>query len=195
MLANIFDELYFKSVYLPLNVISLNTQKPAANGTKVRVYNAPEHRWWIGVITEYDVKQNMSLVTQDAQAASEAGESVEPLQVWVSVPSFYAEVLTEDGKEQPSDINLLDGTSNLFAISLSSANGSGVSIGESMVTGEQLKATLANTQIAALFPEYNGTETILSALEAHIAAKQPELAKNNDGDSSGLDKDSKEEKA
>eukprot|EP00960_Hanusia_phi_P069119 767007-Hanusia_phi.AAC.3 len=44
MLANIFDELYFKSVYLPLNVISLNTQKPAANGTKVRVYNAPEHR-------------------------------------------------------------------------------------------------------------------------------------------------------
>uniref|UniRef100_A0A7S0H9A9 MYB transcription factor n=1 Tax=Hanusia phi TaxID=3032 RepID=A0A7S0H9A9_9CRYP len=193
MLANIFDELYFKSVYLPLNVISLNTQKPAANGTKVRVYNAPEHRWWIGVITEYDVKQNMSLVTQDAQSASEAGDSVEPLQVWVSVPSFYAEVLTEDGKEQPSDINLLDGTSNLFAISLSSANGSGVSIGESMVTGEQLKATLANTQISALFPEYNGTESILSALEAHIGAKQPELAKNNDGDSSGLDKDSKDD--
>lgn len=42
--CQVFDELYFKSVYLPLNVSALQSQKPIPNGTRVRVYNAPEHR-------------------------------------------------------------------------------------------------------------------------------------------------------
>jgi len=99
MLAQIFDELYFKSVYLPLNVSALQSQKPVPNGTRVRVYNAPEHRWWIGMVTEHDSKQNMSLVTQEMPPTGEGQDVQEPLQVWVSIPSFYAEVLsTEEEK-------------------------------------------------------------------------------------------------
>ena len=45
----------------------IHTHRPKAHpaGTRVWVYSAPEHRWWAGVITETDVKQNMSLVTQN----------------------------------------------------------------------------------------------------------------------------------
>ncbi len=59
-------QVVHQAVYLPLNVGSLKTSglKPSAAGTRVRVYNAPDHRWWLGLITEYDSKQNMFLVTQ-----------------------------------------------------------------------------------------------------------------------------------
>lgn len=110
MLAQIFDELYFKSVYLPLNVTALNVQKPSPSGTKVRVYNAPEHRWWVGSITDHDPKQNMSLVTQTLPAATAGQTQPEALQVWVSVPSFYAEVLNEEAEPE---ILLSDGATGV----------------------------------------------------------------------------------
>jgi hypothetical protein len=41
----------------------------------------PMVRWWIGMVTEHDAKQNMSLVTQEMPAPGEGQDVQEPLQV------------------------------------------------------------------------------------------------------------------
>lgn len=173
MLAQIFDELYFKSVYLPLNVTALNLQKPSATGTKVRVYNAPEHRWWVGAITDNDPKQNMSLVTQTLPPPAAGHAQPEPLQVWVSVPSFYAEVLNED---KDAEISLTDGaTGGLF-------NRAGAPQGVTTTTSpltevltvEQFKEAIADTPLSTLFPNYTGGETILAVIQEYVKANGEE---------------------
>mmetsp|Transcript_22859 Transcript_22859/g.54262 ORF Transcript_22859/g.54262 Transcript_22859/m.54262 type:complete len:528 (-) Transcript_22859:190-1773(-) len=173
MLAQIFDELYFKSVYLPLNVTALNLQKPSATGTKVRVYNAPEHRWWVGAITDNDPKQNMSLVTQTLPPPAAGHAQPEPLQVWVSVPSFYAEVLSED---KDAEISLTDGaTGGLF-------NRAGAPQGVTTTTSpltevltvEQFKEAIAETPLSTLFPNYTGGETILAVIQEYVKANGEE---------------------
>eukprot|EP00292_Cryptomonas_paramecium_P004873 CAMPEP_0113673478 /NCGR_PEP_ID=MMETSP0038_2-20120614/6882_1 /TAXON_ID=2898 /ORGANISM="Cryptomonas paramecium" /LENGTH=500 /DNA_ID=CAMNT_0000589945 /DNA_START=132 /DNA_END=1631 /DNA_ORIENTATION=+ /assembly_acc=CAM_ASM_000170 len=150
MLAQIFDELYFKSVYLPLNLSALHAQRPITPGTRVRVYNAPEHRWWVGVVTEHDAKQNMSLVTQDPPPDA---PDQDPLQVWVSIPSFYAEALAPDDDK-----------------------GGGGGFGASTCRADvaALKETLASVALSALFPGYSGSETLLQALQSFVADRQPD---------------------
>ena len=55
---------------------------------------------------EFDAKQNMSLVAQTVPTAPEGEAAPEPLQVWVSVPSFYAEVISDDKEAAEGEILL-----------------------------------------------------------------------------------------
>jgi len=198
MLAQIFDELYFKSVYLPLNVTALQTSKPHPSGTRVRVYNAPEHRWWIGTVTEHDSKQNMSLVTQETppEPPSGGGEAPEPLQVWVSIPSFYAEALPEAGEEAeetegPGPLFSFISTSSVQAppnAPVPAAGGEGAPAPAAAASVKrvpepaQLKTILENLTVSTLIPSYKGPTTVMSVIEEFIKDKAPDLLKA-DGDS------------
>jgi hypothetical protein len=78
------------------------------------------------MVTEHDSKQNMSLVTQEMPPTGEGQDVQEPLQVisvgarrvvpapvlkggffsgqvWVSIPSFYAEVLSSEEEKVRTD--------------------------------------------------------------------------------------------
>lgn len=159
-LSKAFDELYFRSVYMPLNVVTsaFHHSKPAKVGSRVRIYNAQEHKWWYGILTEHHVKDATSLVTEIVPDAGEGEQPQDPLQVWTSIPSFYAEVVPEIAARKLAD-------------ACTRAAATDGEVGKDRQALAVLKATLERTGLSKLFPEHKGGHSVIEALRSFVEAQ------------------------
>jgi hypothetical protein len=164
-LSKAFDELYFRSVYMPLNVVgsSVYSSKPASVGSRVRIYNSQEHRWWFGILTEHDQKNATSLVTEIVAEPADGAEPIEPLQVWTSIPSFYAEVVP----------NVATRSLSASCVRAALANGDGIEDGgDKGFCDDDIVASLERVELSRLFPGYKGGLTVLEALRCYVGEQQ-----------------------
>jgi len=164
VLSQIFDEQFFKHIYQPISH-AIKQDRVVQQGVRVRVYNAPEHRWWVGSVSEYDATANTWLVSQDSD-----GTGDEILQVWVAIPSFYAQVITQEGIVLQWPTGMFNGGMPGAAASGAHKRGGykGLQVNVGAEGVSDLKDTLGSVQLSALFPNYTGTETALQALEAYV---------------------------